>query len=342
MKVLHILPHLGGGVGTVIIDWMKKIGGKDHHVMCLDTMNHKGRDALEALGMGFSWNQRVPDVIKTFMVEADIVLTHFWDHPMLAELFSEPVPDCRMVFWCHKNFKVPVQYLMLPDRFIGTSPVQDHNCIIKDHPYEYIWSTGNMDRFLAIEPKSHDGFNIGYVGTVDYKKVHAEFLTIHRKIKELIPEARFTIVGENNLIAAPWTGDGLGFVGKVDDVAPYLAEMDVFAYPLRSDHYGTCEIALGEAMAAGVVPVVMGNIAELEIMKGSSFSNAYSSLIAKDEKEFVNHIEFLYRDLKSRTALSSNASKFASWRYSIDNMIQQWDNVFQEMMQKPKEKRSLL
>ena len=324
MRILHITPHLGGGVGTVIMDWLRKDLKHDHQMVSLDYVNKK------AIGTGLAFIP--PGRIELAIHLADIVLVHYWDHPMLAELFSKRIPDCRMVFWCHKNFDINNFEIEYPDRFINTSPVQNY-LALRD-PIEYIWSTGNMERFLAIEPKPHEGFNIGYIGTIDFKKMHGSFVEICEDIKKAIPEARFTIVGEDNI----WVGNGskvLGdhftFTGKVNDVAPYLAEMDVFAYPLRPDHYGTCEIALGEAMASGVVPVVMD---------GPAMRWICGPVGAKSEKEFIRMVEILYKLPEFRKELSVMVRNTARKRYNIDNMIASWNQIFTEMMQNPKTKRS--
>ena len=53
--------------------------------------------------------------------------------------------------------------------------------------------------------------------------------------------------------------NNVNIIGKIDNIEPYLAVFDIFAYPLNPNHYGTAEQVLQEAMAAGVVPVVFNN-----------------------------------------------------------------------------------
>lgn len=341
MKILHITPHLGGGVGTVIIDWMDKIRDRDHHVCCLDSMNNKAVRKLTSINQGYAWGMAGNPVALEMLIEgSDIVLVHYWDHPMLEELLFKrgaKIPDCRMVFWCHKNFQVPLNAMCYPDRFIDTSPIQAiapfANPMMRGRytNRESIWSTGNMDRFLAIQPKPHEGFNIGTVVSkkMDIPKTFGIFMEIAGKI----PDAHFIWIGDAipvNFMDFP----DFNFVGKVDDVAPYLALMDVFAYPLRPDHYGTCEIALGEAMAAGVVPVVMNNPAERLIIE-----DAVNGFIGREESHFIDHFYYL-KDNHQRFSL--DCRKRARKLYSIDNMIASWDKVFNEMMRSPKTKRSPL
>jgi len=220
-----------------------------------------------------------------------------------------------VVAWAHKNYPVPQRYLDYPDLFIDTSPIQGHG--------RHIWSTGGISRFLEIKPKAHKGFNVGYVGEISYKgKMHPDIFDMCNAID--IPDVHFTFVGENK--TAMTSGDKFTFTGKVDDVAPYLAEMDVFGYPLRPDHYGTCEQVLGEAMAAGVVPVVMDNPCEkMIVLEG-----------AKSPEEYVGTVLSLYAQDMRRGKLSFACRFRADYLYSVDRMVREWNKVFDEMMQKPK------
>ena len=334
MKILHITPHMGGGVGTVIMGWMEKVtthNDYNHQVFCMDFINIKVD--VWADQTGFPLYCTTISFLKDEIEQADIVLVHYWDHPKLAELFSQPIPDCRMVFWCHQNFPVPQNELNYPDLFLDVSPVQGHG--------RHIWSTGGVNRFLAIQPKEHKGFNVGYVGTVDWKKIHPRFLDMCNDIMEDIPNVRFIIVGTNHLIDTqkPFYGNlgkKLIFTGQVDDVAPYLAEMDVFGYPLRPDHYGTSEQVLGEAMAAGVVPVVMDNHAERLIIR-ERFDEGY---VANTPEKYIQLITALSAGSAGRSVVARNARNRAKILYSLDTMIRKWDEVFTEMMKQPKRKRN--
>jgi glycosyltransferase involved in cell wall biosynthesis len=325
MKILHITPHMGGGVGTVIMGWMEKVKG--HTVVSLDCVNKKAKEKLTELGV-LKENYFAADTGEDIR-NADIVLVHYWEHPMLERFLKNELPPCRLVFWHHNNLPVPQEIKDYPDLFIGTSPIQGYE--------RHIWSTGDISRFLDIKPASHSGFNIGYVGTIDYKKMHPGAFLMCKEIIKAIPEARFTFVGD--IPPGPWVSTGavgrpaiFTYTGKVDDVAPYLAEMDVFGYPLRRDHYGTCEQALGEAMAAGLPIVVLDNPAEKEIIE-----HQLSGLVALDEDCYVRSIIHLHKHPHLGRSMSSRHCRIiAKEKYSIDKMVKAWDEVFQEMMEKPK------
>jgi len=323
MKILSITSHLGGGLGNVILNLATHTN--NHAIVCLDYANEKAKKICDD---SYTWlfDKQIQDRkhCNEMIEEADIVLVHWYDHPMLAELFSTPVPDCRLVYWCHKNYPVSPNILGYPDLFLDVSPVQGHG--------RHIWSVGDMARFREIQPRKHKGFNIG---TVVSPKLHPKFILLCHEIGLKIPGAHFIILGEGNHLKPkpPWYDDDqrLTFTGKVDDVAPYLSELDLFCYPLRSDHYGTAEQVLGEAMSAGIVPVVMANEAEKLIVH-----HMYNGLVSLDENEYVDNIKMLYDNKKLRAELSENAKVFARELYSTETMISEWNDVFTELMDKPK------
>lgn len=330
MNILHITSHLGGGLGTVIMGWMDKKILHYHIIATLDTLNSKAAAWMWAGNSHhphriYSKMRNYPQTINKLIIESDIVVVHWYDHPMLAELFSRSLPACRLIFWCHKNYLVPQKELDFPDFFIDTSPIQGHG--------KYIWSIGNIDRFFAIQPKKHKGFNVGYIGTVDFKKIHPEFLDICKAVR--VPDVHFTIVGENNI--GEVSDDKFTFTGKVDDVVPYLAEMDVLFYILRKGHYGTCEQVLGESMAAGIVPITMDNSAEKIII-----DNGKTGLIAKNEREAIEYVSFLYKNPSNRKKMANNARKSARNIYDINKMIKQWEQIFKKIITQPKKKRGTI
>jgi hypothetical protein len=328
VKILHITPHLGGGVGTVICDWMKKDNNNKYVVASLDSINPKSLMSLVQSRTPYISNAgKASYTLNRLIVKSDVVILHYWPHPLIKELLSHSLPFCRMAIWCHNNSIYTGAELNYPDVWIDTSPIQGHG--------KYIWSTGDMGRFLEIKPKAHEGFNIGYVGTISYKKIHPEWYPMCEEIKRRIPEARFTFIGEN--LTAVQGSDWMTFTGKVDDVTPYLAEFDVFGYPLRPDHYGTAEQVLGEAMAAGVVPVVMDNECEKTIIM-----DAITGFICRSGKEYIKKIERLYYIKPQRDFVSKEARHRASYLYSLDTMISQWNDVFESMMRNPKKSRGTL
>ncbi|MDA0067573.1 hypothetical protein OFS07_15040 [Brachyspira hyodysenteriae] len=81
IKILHITPHLGGGVGTVLLDWFKYEKNNkyfQHSVICLDYANEKSKKILEELGLQLKDNMYQDEhEILNDIKKSDIVLMHF-------------------------------------------------------------------------------------------------------------------------------------------------------------------------------------------------------------------------------------------------------------------------
>ena len=318
MNVLHITPHLGGGVGTVVSNWMLHVN--DHQVCCLDTINAKVADASLAWdNQAIRWYDKLHPI--SLYRDADIVVVHWWDHPMLHDFFSHGLPEARLVFWGHKNYPIPEQVRAFPDVFVNTSRVMGSGFVI--------WSTGDMTRFFSMDPSRLGNVGIGYIGTLDWKKVHPHIIDIFKRLDTALPNSYKTIAGENHIWENP--PDGMLFSGHVDDVKDALQWMEIFAYPLRSDHYGTCEQALGEAMARGCVPVVMDNPAERLIIE-----HGVNGLIAPTPEDFVGHVVELVHNRVLRERLQRNARRTARELYNTPRMVSTWERTLECMMRSPK------
>jgi glycosyltransferase involved in cell wall biosynthesis len=320
LKILHVTTHLGGGLGKVVVALARELDS--YNTILTLTQTEKHIDIPSSVG--YHMNCILPYSLDDTIKSNDIIIIHYYNHRLINELLSRPLPPCRLVFWHHRNEPTPESVINFPDRFINVSPVQGQG--------EYIWSTRGVDEFLKIKPEPHTGFNIGYVGTVDWKKIHPEFLEMCYGVD--IPDAHFIVVGENNLGVT--SDDRITFVGHVDDIRPYLARMDMFGYPLRQDHYGTAEQVLGEAMAAGVVPVVLDNPSERLIAWGNG------GYVCDNENEYMGTLSRL-REYPHQRALNADCCRiYARKLYSLDTMISRWDKVFEEMMSEPKRGRKPL
>ena len=180
MKILHITPHLGGGIGSVVFNWIKKDNSDNSHkIICLDKNN--GKDWIEideqcenvTIHDACYFSDNFETLLKGNITSADIVLLHWWNHPLLYDvMINFQWPACRLLLWNHSAglfppYIIPEELLGFVDYFVATSPVS-HEC---KEDLDVIWSTGDIEGFENIEKIPHDGFNVGYVGTVDFGKV---------------------------------------------------------------------------------------------------------------------------------------------------------------------------
>ncbi|MFA6096771.1 MAG: glycosyltransferase family 4 protein [Candidatus Paceibacterota bacterium] len=350
-KILHITPHLGGGVGKVLLNYLISVKNDltfEHIIACLDYANDESVKKADNFGFRLLGDMaRKKQKLLAMLTKADVVLIHWWNHPLLYDLLVRTqFPPCRLIIWSHiSGFHPPYVFtekiLCYPDVFVFTTPVSmKAKEVVKltkgqKKNLRVIWSTGGVEHVRSVEPEKHTGFNVGYIGTVDYAKIHPDFLDICSKID--IPDVKFIVCGGSKEEEFRRHVRKLGiekkfnFTGLVPDIKKYLSIFDVFGYPLAPYHYGTCDQVLQESMAAGIVPVVLNNQMESLMVK-----NGVTGIVAKNEREYVRSIERLYKDKVLRDRLSKNARAYAIKNFSVNKMIEDWNVIFKEVLRVPK------
>jgi glycosyltransferase involved in cell wall biosynthesis len=281
--------------------------------------------------------------LLTMIAGADIVLIHWWNHPLLYDfLVRTELPPCRVVMWSHiSGFHPPYVFTKkifgYPDLFVFTTPVSYETNEVQNLPDELkkklrvVWSTGGVEHVENVKPKVHKRFNVGYIGTVDYCKMHPDFLEICSQID--IPDVKFIVCGGPKEKEIQHEAERLGidakftFTGLVGDITKYLSSFDVFGYPLASYHYGTCDQVLAESMACGVVPVVFSNRMEQQMVK-----DGITGIVVNNKEEYCKAIKRLYANKEMRVHLSENAKEYARRSFSLEVLKQEWEKVFEEML----------
>ncbi len=351
INILHITPHLGGGVGRVVLNYLlkaKENNGFSHSIICLDFANENAISVTTQNNIPLKEKcAQNPSLIIQEIEKADVVLVHWWNHPLLYDfLVRQDIPLSRIIFWSHiSGFHPPYVFtekaLCYPDFFVFTTPLSFECEEVKNFSgdkskFHTVWSTGGLEHIKpSASEKDNKNFNIGYIGTVDYCKIHPDFLQICSKIN--IPNAKFIVCGGSSHKEVEEEAKKLGiadkfeFTGLVSDINTKLFEFDIFGYPLAPYHYGTCDQVLAESMAAGVVPVVLGNPMEKYMVKDKE-----TGLVAKDIEEYISLIELLYKDSSYRQKLSEKAKNYAYNIFSLEKMVKDWEEIFYNILKIPK------
>lgn len=352
ISILHITPHMGGGIGRVLsnlIDGFKAQGVYKHRVCCLEHANEKAiawadkSGVLLADRMAGNGNKRYE-----LVSQSDIVHVHWWNHPLIYQFMTDPLlPEMRTALWSHVNgHQAPHVFtnslMKWPDIFVLATPYSlKAPCIAgRSEKGRASWmrivqSCAGVDHVRPARPKPHRDFHIGYFGTVDYCKLHRRFVEMSLSVD--IPNARFIVYGEDvggvvekDVIAAG-ASHKFEFCGWIEDISSAFDEFDVLGYPLDGHHYGTGEQVLIEAMAAAVVPVVLDNGIERHIVKDGK-----SGIVANTIEEYVAALEYLYQHPDRRTALAQQARQEALASFSIERTVDEWQTVYQDLMQNEK------
>lgn len=325
-NILHVSAHYGGGVNSVMRSWKKNDTENNHALSYLNDIPENKTPYTKLFNI---------EMIQ----EYDIVLCHVWNHPVLFNfLVNTKIPKCKMFGWSHMSGLYPPYVLFNKlvgffDEFVYTSPVSNKTGIYK----KSIWSCTDITEFANVKKNEHKTFNVGYVGTIDYCKLHSDFVKMCKEIDN--ENTRFIIIGggcdlDNMIRETKELGlyDHFQFTGKVRDVKSYLSLFDVFMYPLYEKHFGTCEQVIGEAMASGIPCVVLNNGAESHIIDGSNGficlskeSMIYTIKKFQDKSLSVSHNDEMY-------------SRFSALKkYSPVKMIDDWNKIFDKNIE-PRER----
>lgn len=348
-QILHITPHLGGGVGKVLLNYFAKNNKNfTHQVACLDCVSREASKKAKGIGLKvfekmYGQNERLCKMVA----KSDIVVVHWWNHPLLYDfLVRNKLEPCRLVVWSHISGLYPPaiftkKILRYPDFFVFTTPVSLKTKEVLEstangkNNFRVVWATGGIDNASSTKHQKHMGFNIGYIGTVDYAKLHPNFLKICEKID--IPQVKFIVCGGPNEREIKKEAEKMGiagkfnFTGQILNIKDYFSVFDILGYPLSPYHYGTCDQTLQESMAAGIVPVVLNNPMENYMVK-----NGVTGIVAKTESDYIKGVHSLYKNKDLRKTLSKNAKKYAFENFSLKKMIIEWDKILNEALNLPK------
>jgi glycosyltransferase involved in cell wall biosynthesis len=363
LKILHLTPHLGGGVGSVVrgyLEYEAKENKNFHRVVSLDSLNMESKELFNKIGIEWAeqgyWNQ---EFLSSLIIDADIVLIHWWNHPLLQDLLmNRELPQSRIVIWAHisgnsdpNNFSDFI--LNYPDKLVFTTPLSFASSNVRKNfdslntKLSYIWSTIGVEKLQNFrtrrsERERSDPLIIGYVGNLDYSKLHPSFFDICKAISD--PNIEIQVIGPLTLQFKSDFEDfgqnrGLRVTGFIPDMDKFklMSKFDIFLYPLARDHYGTCDQAIQEAMALGAVPVVLNNQ-----MESYMIDDRRNGLVANDVDDLIAGIQELIADPKLRDYLGENAAVFARSKYKISEMANSWNTEFQALKNKPKQKHRTL
>ncbi len=350
MRLLHITAHLGGGVGKVlsrlVAESRRRLDGIQHIIACLEVPEKSQFvEYIQAAG-GRLLICPSQDELTEAIATADIVQLEWWHHPIVAAwLGSGELPAMRLLVWSHVSGlhppEIPVAFLTAPHRFLFTSPCS------WEHPrlaaldasarerIGAVFSSGGFDDMPPPPERAEGGvLRFGYVGTLNYAKLHPRLLDFLAVVR--MPDFKLALVGdpttgESLLAEARVRGiaDRLDLRGYCQDVPAQLAGFDVLVYLLNPLHYGTTENALLEAMAMGVVPVVLANPAERVLIR-----HGETGLIVDDPLSFADALDWLAAHPDEKKRLSENAAREVRERFAVgrtaDGLMEHYRAVVQE------------
>jgi glycosyltransferase involved in cell wall biosynthesis len=281
---------------------------------------------------------------------ADIVQVDWWNNPKIYDFLRlENLPPTRMCAFVHAagdNWPnlLTKQVLDFVDHVVPCCRYGSLIPLLRKLPPEtyrekvqWAFATTNFNRLEGLKPQQQkDSFNIGYVGTVDFKKMHPGFVKMSAAVN--IPSVIFSVLGNGKIDLLKKQVDEYGmtdkfqFHGFVNDIRPLYEKMDVIGYPL-CDAPGA-ELAIQDALYAGIPCVVfgLGGLQDLII-------DNFNGLVVNTEKEYSEALEYLYHHPGERKIMGENARRFAVRVLGAENSARRMKNIYCTMMQKDKRTR---
>lgn len=335
IKVLHITAHLGGGVGKALSGLVLQAAssGSDfkHTIVTLEEQE-KPQFVELIKGNGGEviicpTSERFCELIET----SDIVQLEWWNHPLtIKSLCNQPLPPMRLLVWSHVsglyNPIIPYRLIHAAQRFLFTSPCSYESKEVTALSPELknrtgvVSSSGGFAGFPFPNDDSNDRMEAGYIGSLNFAKLHPRYVDFLSAVKT--PRLKVRLIGDitnKEILEEQCRQAGrlgmLEFCGYTNNVVSELASINVLAYLLNPEHYGTTENALIEAMAMGIVPIVLNNPAERHIVEDNK-----TGLIVSSPKEFAEAVDWLSENPIERQKIGRQASQYVRERFSVEKM----------------------
>jgi len=318
MKILHVTPHLGGGVGkahaaisSVLPEIVQQI-----FVLLEQPRDRRFVERIEAAGAEIVVAEGLRDV-ASLARDVDIVQFEFWNHPRMFECLARAeFPAIRSMFWSHISGivspRIPPGLVTEAGRFVFTTPASLSIPSVSNlHAAERkkIGVINSGFGFADAQPRIARGRKPGvaYLGTVDFLKMHPGFFDAIDTVVD--DNLRVSVWGEVDAAGAVVARartmrhpERVNFMEHASDPAEALAQADIFFYPLQREHYGTAENALIEAMSLGSTALVLDNPAEMAIIRDTE-----TGFIATSVEELGSLLQSLLLLPDVRERISANA-----------------------------------
>ncbi len=349
--ITHITPHIGVGIGkaitSLIIGSQRKNPDYHHEILLLEKpLNTFFNEKCE--------RYKIPVIVaedkesrNEAITSSDLVQVEWWHHPLTYQfLYDLPKTPMRMMMWyhvngCHHPYLKP-ETVDIPSAFVLTGEYTCENNYWSEPQRQHVKDVcpviNSSCGFKGLDaPKTpHDGFTVGFLGTLDYAKINPNFLDYLYSVADT-PGIRFRIVGEGpeleNMRA--WAsgkeyGYKFTFTGFVPDISAELAQFDVCAQILNTEPYDTAQLSLQENMAMGVPAIVLNQASEKYII-----TNDEVGVKVRNISEFREAVLSLRASKERRETIGNAARAYIREKFSCDNLIGKMHPVYASVLEKP-------
>lgn len=353
LHILHIINRLSGDGPTrsllAMVKYSKCLGlAQEHRILALqEAASPLARLLAKQVGVPFLLNPSREEV-EAELSRADIVQLHFWNCPENYEFLRGDWPPIRLLIWSkilgdQAPQIITQDIIAASDFFVATNSLTLDLMVFEFSKIELqsrqkiglVPGVADFDRLSNFQTQLHSTFNVGYIGTVNFAKMHPDYVSMSAAIQ--ISDIRFIVCGggiEAELkqqAATLGVTEKFNFRGYVENIRSILSILDVFGYPLCPETYATSDKSLQEAMYAGIPPVVFpyGGVKSL-------VQHQETGLVVENEREYQQAIEYLYHNPQERLKLGYNAQQYIRQHFDGENLTWKMHQIYEQMMRLPK------
>ena len=348
-RILHVIEQLRlGGPAHALIGAGKhsRAAGFHHRVASLLPPDARATRLAATAGIDVI-NPADASALYREIDAAEVVQLHFWNSPEIHAFIESDLPPMRLLAWCHANGHhaphiIPRALFTFADLVVATTAsTLDLPAFRVSDPsrVDLIAAGADFSRLDGVQPAAHTGFTVGYIGQVDFGKLHAGFVRMSAAVE--VPTARFLVCGDGGARTTLERqarecerAEDFVFVDYTEDIRSIVSQLDVFGYPLCPENYSTSELVLQEVMYAGVPPVVLphGGASRLVV-------DGETGIVARDESAYARAIERLFRAPVERRRLGRNAARYARDQFGAEVTARKLNTLYARLLQQPKKPR---
>jgi mannosyltransferase len=179
---------------------------------------------------------------------------------------------------------------------------------------------------------------VGVAGELREHKGQEDFVRAAASLAPRFPEADFLVAGEDashakayrarleRLVAELGLAGRVHLLGWLEDVAPFMASLDVFVSPSRVEPFG---LVMAEAMAAGAAVVATDTDGAREIIEDGVTGRLVP---VGDARALAAAVADLLGDERQRKSLAERARESVRERHSLARMVEETERVYEEAL----------
>lgn len=209
ITVLHLTPHLGGGVGKALSGLIAQAYSTDasvrHVVACLQRPEKS--QFIDRIRDGGGEVIVAPDhfLIDGLISTADIVQLEWWNHPATIECLCNMAPQpIRLLVWCHvsglHNPIIPPKLMEISSRFLFTSPCSFESRQVSvlasrlGGRLAVVSSGGGFEHFPEPVDNESAPISVGYMGSLNFAKLHPDYVDFLSAVT--LPNFKVSLIGD--------------------------------------------------------------------------------------------------------------------------------------------------